>query len=140
MYKVSEIADLIGIEKTEVFEKLITHKSLLDPNIVKVDGVTYFDERGYEILRTLFSKSRDENNNSEKYDVKPTKSLSKFDREREILYDKIEILRNEIANLDSELELKDEMILKFHFKMNEDLESIIKLQNQIMKNDEKAVE
>ena len=140
MYRVSEIADLIGIEKTEVFEKLITHKSLLDPNIVKVDGVTYFDERGYEILRTLFSKSRDDNSGNEKNEVKPTKSLSKFDREREILYDKIEILRNEIANLDSELELKDEMILKFHFKMNEDLESINKLQNQIMKNDEKAVE
>ena len=140
MYRVSEIADLIGVEKTEVFEKLITHKSLLDPNIVKVEGVTYFDERGYEILRTLFSKSRDEYVTSEKTDAKPTKSMSKFDREREILYDKIEILRNEINNLDSELELKDEMILKFHSKMNEDLENINKLQNQIMKNYEKPVE
>lgn len=140
MYKVSELADLIGVEKTEIFEKMITHKYLLDPNISKVDGVTYFDERGYEILRTLFSKKNDESHPIERAESKPQKSVSKFDKEKEILYDKIEILKNELFNLDSELELKDDMILKFQIKLNEDFEALNRLQSTMIKKIEKVAE
>lgn len=140
MYKVSELADLIGVEKTEIFEKMITHKSLLDPNISKVDGVTYFDERGYEILRTLFSKKHDDVSSIERVESKPLKSVSKFDKEKDILYDKIEILKNELFNLDSELELKDDMILKFQIKLNEDFEALNKLQFMMAKKFEKVAE
>ncbi len=140
MYRVSELADLIGVEKTEIFEKMITHKSLLDPNISKVDGVTYFDERGYEILRTLFSKKQEELNPIERLDSKPLKSVSKFEKEKDILYDKIEILKNELINLDSELELKDDMILKFQIKLNEDFEALTRLQSMMAKKIEKVAE
>lgn len=132
MYKVSDVAELIGVEKTEIFEKMITHKALLDLNISKIDGVTYFDERGFEILRTLFSKN-EEIPQAEKIEVKPIKSISKFEKERDILYDKVEILKNELYNLDSELELKDEMIQKFQEKLLEDVELLNKLQYQMMK-------
>ena len=140
MYKVSDVAEMIGVEKTEIFEKMISHKSLLDPNLSKVDGVTYFDDRGLEILRTLFSKNREETSHTERNDTKPTKLVSKFERDREILYDKIDILRNELFNLDSELELKDDMILKYHVKLLEDMEHINKLQYSIMKKYDKVVE
>lgn len=140
MYKVSEVAELLGVEKTEIFEKMITHKSLLDPNILKVEGVTYFDGRGYEILKTLLSKQQEDSNQNERYDNRPIKSLSKFEKERDILYDKIDILKNELFNLDSELELKDEMIIKYQLKLTEDVESINKLQFSIMKKYEKFVE
>jgi hypothetical protein len=132
VYKVSDVAELIGVEKTEIFEKMITHKALLDLNISKIDGVTYFDERGFEILRTLFSKN-EEIPQAEKIEVKPIKSISKFEKERDILYDKVEILKNELYNLDSELELKDEMIQKFQEKLLEDVELLNKLQYQMMK-------
>jgi len=132
VYKVSDVAELIGVEKTEIFEKMITHKALLDLNISKIDGVTYFDERGFEILKTLFSKNEDINQ-VDKIEVKPIKSISKFERERDILYDKVEILKNELYNLDSELELKDEMIQKFQEKLLEDVELLNKLQYQMMK-------
>lgn len=132
MYKVSDVAELIGVEKTEIFEKMITHKALLDLNISKIDGVTYFDERGFEILKTLFSKN-EEITQVEKTEVKPIKSISKFEKERDILYDKVEILKNELYNLDSELELKDEMIQKFQEKLLEDVELLNKLQYQMMK-------
>lgn len=133
MYKVSEVAELLGVEKTEIFEKMITHKSLLDPNISKIDGVTYFDDRGYEILMTLFSKSKEDLILNEKTDIRPVKLASKFERDREILYDKIEILKNELANLDSELELKDDMIIKFQMKISEDIDMLNKLQIKILK-------
>jgi len=133
LYKVSEVAELLGVEKTEIFEKMITHKSLLDPNISKIDGVTYFDDRGYEILMTLFSKSKEDITYNDKADIRPVKLSSKFERDREILYDKIEILKNELANLDSELELKDDMIIKFQMKISEDIDLINKLQFKILK-------
>ena len=120
MYKVSEVAEVIGVEKTEIFEKMITHKTLMDPNIHKKDGVTYFDERGLEILKTLFSK--DISSSPGEFDnfkleqqndsIKKNRPLSKFERDRKILIDKMDILRNELMNLDMELKLKDEMILK----------------------------
>jgi len=141
MYKVSEVAELIGVEKTEIFEKLISHKSLIEPNILKIDGVTYFDERGFEILTTLFSKSV--NNtfaaNTDKSELKTNRSVSKFDRERDVLYDKIEILRNELVNLDSELELKDDIVKKFQLKLNEEIELISKLQYSLMKKIENGL-
>ncbi len=140
VYKVSDVAEMIGVEKTEVFEKMISHKSLLDPNLSKIDGVTYFDDRGLEILRTLFSKHKDESSIIERAENKPQKLVSKFERDREILYDKIDILRNELFNLDSELELKDDMILKYQVKITEDLESINKLQYMLMKKYDKVVE
>lgn len=140
MYKVSDVAELMGVEKTEIFEKMISHKNLLDSNISKVDGVTYFDDRGFEILKTLLSKSSDEHAPFEKTDSKHIKPPSKFDKERDILYDKIDILKNELLNLDAELELKDDMILKFHYKLAEDVESINKLQYSIVKKYEKVVE
>lgn len=139
VYKVSDVAELIGVEKTEIFEKMITHKALLDPNISKVDGVTYFDDRGFEILKTLFSRVNDETV-IEKSEIKPIKSVSKFEKERDILYDKVDILKNELFNLDSELELKDEMILKYQDKLIEDIEHINRLQYMLMKKYEKAVE
>ncbi|GAB6107500.1 hypothetical protein [Fusibacter bizertensis] len=139
VYKVSDVAELIGVEKTEIFEKMITHKALLDPNISKIDGVTYFDDRGFEILKTLFSRINDDTF-IEKNEIKPIKSVSKFEKERDILYDKIDILKNELFNLDSELELKDEMILKYQDKLIEDIEQINRLQYMLMKKYEKAVE
>lgn len=135
MYKVSEVAEILGVEKTEVFEKLISHKSLIDPNLFKIDGVTYFDDRGLEILKTLFSKQSDISsvNSHEKTDMKLSKSISKFDRERDVLYDQVEILRNELVNLDSELELKDDIVRKYQIKMMEEMDLINKLQSALMK-------
>ncbi|MBE0451156.1 MAG: hypothetical protein IBX70_09935 [Clostridia bacterium] len=148
MYKVSEVAELMGVEKTEIFEKMITHKTLIDPNIHKKDGVTYFDERGLEILRTLFSKDisnslgefnslKSEQNNDP---TKKNRPLSKFERDKKILIDKMDILKNELMNLDMELKLKDEMIIKYQVKVNEDIEALNRFQYALLKKIERIVE
>lgn len=148
MYKVSEVAEVIGVEKTEIFEKMITHKTLMDPNIHKKDGVTYFDERGLEILKTLFSK--DISSSPGEFDnlklehqnesIKKNRPLSKFERDRKILIDKMDILKNELMNLDMELKLKDEMILKYQVKVNEDIEALNRFQYALLKKIERIVE
>jgi len=146
MYKVSEAADLIGVEKVEIFEKMITHKALLDPNISKQDGVTYFDERGLEILKTLFHTSLEQNldSDSEEMDpvkeAKPNKIKTRQDKEYDILKRKLEILTDELTNLDQELEVKDELVTKYQFKLLEDLDMISKLQYGLLKKLERSVE
>jgi hypothetical protein len=136
------------VEKTEIFEKMITHKTLMDPNIHKKDGVTYFDERGLEILKTLFSK--DISSSPGEFDnfkleqqndsIKKNRPLSKFERDRKILMDKMDILRNELMNLDMELKLKDEMILKYQVKVNEDIEALNRFQYALLKKIERIME
>ncbi len=151
MYKVSEAAELIGVEKIEIFEKLINHKSLLDPVIKKQDGVTYFDDHAIDVLKTLFfgsSHSPDSENeqaatkmgnHETPVEIKTVKMKSRFEKDREILYNKIEILKNELTNLDNELEMKDDMLKSYQKKILEDMESIHRLQYSIMKDMEKQV-
>jgi len=141
VYKVGEAADMIGVEKVDIFEKMITHKSILDPNIKKVDGVTYFEEQAITILKTLFYGSTqnetrsDANAYSEKNPVEKriVKVRSKFERERDILYDKINILKYEIGNIDDALKMKDDQVLSYQEKLSEDLDVINRLQTQLSK-------
>jgi hypothetical protein len=140
VYKISEAAELIGVEKVDIFEKMITHKAILDPNIKKVEGVTYFEERGIAILKTLFYGTLSgEDNVKEEGDtlIVPEKRIvkvrSKFERERDILYDKILILKHELMNLDSELAVKDELLLSYQKKLMEDLDTISRLQTALSK-------
>lgn len=141
MYKVGEAADMIGVEKVEIFEKMITHRTLLDPNIKKIDGVTYFEEQAITILKTLFNGSSlnsahtDVVEHSEKSQIEKrvVKVRSKFERERDILYDKINILKYEIGNLDEALKMKDDQIFSFQEKLIDDLDVINRLQAQISK-------
>lgn len=143
MYKVSDVSELIGVEKTEVFEKMITHRALLESHIHKEDGVTYFNERGLEVLKTLFGIEIDQNDKS------VVKALAKKDfasnevrqdRDRKILLDKISILINEMDNLDRELSLKDKMIEQYQQKIAEELENMGMLQNIIVKKLESVME
>lgn len=142
MYKVSEVADIIGVEKVEIFEKMISHKSILDPSIFKRDGITYFDERGLEILKTLFHTNTAVDLKIEQEILKESKSnnpKNKKDKEYDILKNKIQILTNELSNLDEELELKDEILLKHQFKLLEDLDTLSKLQYSLLKKLERQV-
>lgn len=149
LYKIGDVAELLKVEKTDIFAKLISHKSLLEPNIKKVEGVTYFEERGLEVLKTLFYK-KDKESIKESVDARKSlddsfstehkKTLSKYEREKNILYDQIEILNNELTKLDMEIELKDQMLLSFHEKLLEDLEILSKFQNHLLKNVDKNME
>lgn len=153
MYKISEVAELLAVEKTDIFAKLISHKSLLDPNIKKVDGVTYFDQRGVEILKTLLSKTNvtvddsyvdsepeDEDVHLNQTETSKPYTMSKFEKDRRILLDQIDILHKEMQKLDDEIALKDNLILGYQIKLDEDFEILGKFQQQMLKKINRAVE
>lgn len=144
MYKIGEVADLLSVEKTDIFAKMISHKSLLESNIKKVDGVTYFDQRGVEILKTLLIKSEsctdeiitldEEDTSVEEYtEIGKTSILSKFEKDRNVLLEQIDILKSELSKLDEELALKDNLLLGYQMKISEDLELLGKYQLQMLK-------
>lgn len=154
MYKVSEVADLLSVEKTDIFEKMISHKALLEPNIKKIDGVTYFDQRGLEILKTLLLKNdislevvEDKSKMVEKtFDLGETSenmkssTPSKFEKNRKSFLEQIEILKSELLKLDEEIALKDDLILGYQQKIFEDLDLIGKYQQQMLKKISRMVE
>lgn len=144
MYKVSDVAERLGVQNTDIFEKMIAHRALLNPHLNKVDGVIYFDDRGVEILKTLCSKAESEASEvpaPPEHSEAPTKPKtegkrtyrSRSQRERDVLHDQIQILKSEIFNLDAELEHKDEMILDYQKKIFEDMERINRLQYRFLK-------
>jgi hypothetical protein len=72
--------------------------------------------------------------------AKKNRPLSKFERDRKILIDKMDILKNELMNLDMELKFKDEMIIKYQVKVNEDIEALNRFQYALLKKIERIVE
>ncbi|MGX8796516.1 hypothetical protein ACR6HW_10630 [Fusibacter sp. JL298sf-3] len=133
MYKISEVAELLLVEKTEIFAKLISHKSLLEPNIKKIDGVTYFDQRGVEILKTLLNKPASmeeqppvpEEAEAEVLSEEPVRKqpLTRYEKERKVYMDQIEILKAELLRLDEELAVKDALIEDYQDKLDKTLET-----------------
>ncbi len=133
MHKISEVAELLLVEKTEIFAKLISHKSLLEPNIKKIDGVTYFDQRGVEILKTLLNKPTSideqppvpEEAEVEVLSEEPVRKqpLTRYEKERKVYMDQIEILKAELVRLDDELAVKDALIEDYQDKLDKTLET-----------------
>ena len=135
MYKVSDVSSMLGVEKTEIIAKMISHKHLLESNIEKLEGVTYFNDKALDILRTLFNIKVSEQDQVEKDYLEPVRSkqLSRHDKEYNVIKDKISILANELNHLDEELLLKDQLIQKYHEKLLEEIDLMNKIQGQLLK-------
>lgn len=107
MYRVAEVAKMLGVDNTEIYEKLISHKSILDSAVSKEEGINMISERGVEILSTLLGSHAD-------YELaepqEEKKQLTKHDKDRQIIKSKIDILNNEIDALDEEISVKDQKI------------------------------
>lgn len=139
MYKISEVAEILGIDKIQIVEKMISQKSLLDPYINKRSGVTYFDKRGLEVLESLVKGKKTV---SEKKEVKSesidlvqkvsvNRPVDKYDIERDHIKKEIAILKNQLLSLDSELRHKDEAIVNYQRRILKDVELIKKLEEML---------
>lgn len=139
MYKISEVAEILGINKVQIVEKMISQKGLLDPHISKKSGVTYFDKRGLEILESLINgKSATVEKVEEKKEsidlVQKShnkRPVDKYDIERDHLKKEIAILKNQLLSLDSELRHKDEAIENYQRRILKDVELIKKLEEML---------
>ncbi len=55
MQKIREVAKLLNVETVEIHKKLIALKKELSPYVHKVNGITFIDEIGIDIISLSFS-------------------------------------------------------------------------------------
>ncbi len=103
MFNVSEIAEKIGKTKNSVYKKTNKLKVELKPHKKKLNGVVYYDEKGFEIIKNSYGETVVETINGE--------------TEQQITTDKyIELLLSEkerqIIQLTKQLEDKNNALIK----------------------------
>lgn len=103
MFKVSEIAEKIGKSKTSVYNRISKLKVELKPYKKTLNGVIYYDEEGFEIIK----KSYDDVSRSFKGGNKPTNNL-----ESDLLDRLLTEKDKRIEELKKQLEDKDKALTK----------------------------
>lgn len=103
MFNVSKIAEKIGKTKNSVYKKTNKLKVELKPHKKKLNGVVYYDEKGFEIIKNSYGETVVETINGE--------------TEQQITTDKyIELLLSEkerqIIQLTKQLEDKNNALIK----------------------------
>ena len=103
MFNVSEITEKIGKTKNSVYKKTNKLKVELKPHKKKLNGVVYYDEKGFEIIKNSYGETVVETINGE--------------TEQQITTDKyIELLLSEkerqIIQLTKQLEDKNNALIK----------------------------
>lgn len=141
MYKVSEVAEMLAIEKVKIFEALIVHDEVLSPHVVKERHLSYITEDGVkELERLIFGiepeleekiivevQEDDETLDNDYLDEYINRNSQKKDELKKEIID----LKRQINLLDKELRMKDEAILHYQNIFEEDLKWILDIETKI---------
>lgn len=137
MYKLSEIAENFNVERTEIIEALIDHRTLLDDHVEKKMGITYVDDRGIEILYKLLieplksKESKDEplKNKINKYNTEEFKDYINIEEKLRL---NISELKNDILALDTEIQKKDKFLIDYQEKLLEINRLLVKYEENLL--------
>lgn len=134
MYKISEVANMLNVEKVVIFEKLISKSKELEPYITKEKGITYFTDFGVEVINALIdgrpipSQPVDivEDVNQETESVYEEEFISDDDirsinEERARIKKEIMNHRNKLMDLDGQHKQLDEALRHYQNMLKEDL-------------------
>lgn len=138
MYKLSEIAENFNVERTEIIEALIDHRTLLNDHVEKKMGITYVDDRGIEILyKLLIAPSRENINddnpqNKNKISKYKTEEFKDFINIEEKLRLNISELKNDILALDTKIQKKDKFLIDYQEKLLEINRLLVKYEENLL--------
>lgn len=109
MYKVIEVADMLGISKVTIYKKIELLKKDLKPYIHKKKNITYLDDEAVKIIKenTPVGNKIPLNEENSKLKDKYEKSLKEIDCLKD---KKVECLNSTVSKLKSEIELKKKQI------------------------------
>jgi hypothetical protein len=104
MYRVIEVARMLGVSKVTIYKKVNKNKKLLKNHIHTRSNITYIDDVGVQIIKETIEVSssglQNENN-----DISEIKSVVLEDLSRAI-----EILNHQIHVKKDQINIKDEII------------------------------
>jgi len=109
VYKVIEVADMLGISKVTIYKKIELLKKDLKPYIHKKKNITYLDDEAVKIIKenTPVGNKIPLNEENSKLKDKYEKSLKEIDCLKD---KKVECLNSTVSKLKSEIELKKKQI------------------------------
>lgn len=141
MYKVSEIAEMLAVEKVKIFEALIVHDEILNPYVVKERHLSYLTDEGVKALEKIIFGIEPEIEESyqevlvEELIETETDHLDDFilknENKKKALKNQIIELKREINILDKDLRMKDQAILHYQNIFEEDMKWIMDIENKI---------
>ncbi|MCH4891243.1 hypothetical protein EZV73_26975 [Acidaminobacter sp. JC074] len=141
MYKISEVAEMLSIEKVKIFEALIVHDEVLSPFVIKERHLSYITEDGVkELERLVFGivAETEEEYIEESVAEEASEETDHLDEFIEKTIRKKEVLRNEIIDLkrqinmlDKELRMKDEAIQHYQNIFEDDINWMMSIDKKI---------
>lgn len=142
MYKVSEVAEMLSLEKNRISEILIVYSELLAQFVTNEKKVSYISENGVrEIERIIINFSETTETIKEMSPDTITDEISDkddFDKTLETLLAKKSVLKNEIIDfrrqlniLDKEIRHRDDTIINYQNILNDDQLWLMKLEAKI---------
>ncbi len=94
MLKVAEVAELLGVSKVSIYNKLKLHSKELKPHLSKLKGVLHIDNAGLEIIRDSFNLNNEVKTEDLKADREATYKIGNAEVLNEILKIKDEQLKD----------------------------------------------
>jgi hypothetical protein len=142
MYKVSEVAEMLSVEKVKIFEALILHDETLAPYITKERHLTYISEVGVRKLEQLLFNQSDEDEvecieeiETDYNEMVKEDHLDVFIKKNENkklqLRNEIIDLKRHLSLLDKEIRIKDDAVMHYQEILKDDLSWIKKLEGQL---------
>jgi len=140
MYKISEVAEMLAVEKVKIFEALIVHDEILSPYVIKERHLSYITEDGVKTLeKILFGIEPELETNiiveeTEIEVVFEEDHLDQFvrrnDEKKHIFKTEIVDLKRQINILDKEIRFKDEAIIRYQEIFSDDLNWMAKFEEK----------
>jgi len=133
MYKVIDVAKMLGVSKVTIYKKISAKKKEIKPYIKKVKNITYLTDEAVEIIK-------------ENLAVVPIASGRMINEEIESLHNKIDTLMNEkeevekalVSQMNGENEELEGMLRSLQSQINIKM-SHLERKNQIVDNFKKIV-
>jgi len=139
--KVNEVAEELKVSKVTIYNKIKSLNKELKSHLHKVKGVTYVDEKGFNLIKkdieglnsfTEFNESKEET--TKNHDVKAFKEdLIHLQK------DYIEQLKEQLKEKDRQLESKDELIKNFQVLLKNNKEQLLQLEEKIESRRTKSI-
>lgn len=146
MYKVSEVAEMLAVEKVKIFEALIVHDEILNPYVVKERHLSYLTDDGVKELERIIFGIEPEIEETYQVEIEEEEIevendhlddfIKKNEEKKKALKNQIIDLKRQINLLDKELRMKDEAILHYQSIFEDDMKWILDIESRIQKERE----
>lgn len=133
MFKLSEVAVLLNIERIKIVEQMMISEDLLEGTIQKKNRITYIDIEGLKILAKIFNRTIDIEDKKVEPEVQEVEIEKTIDEKIKCLEAEIIKLSNLSNDLAKEIRDKDDIINEYLYLVNEDLNKYKEKDNSFIK-------